>query len=97
MTKLKFAKQEWIKYRDGEWRMTGYFDFYTLSEYGDKSWHVSRNSTGTGRVIDGHDGITTLEQAKEYVYKITCSSLQNSYTESKRFVKSMELYNGAIQ
>ena len=94
MTKLKFAEQEWIKYRDGEWRMTGYFDVYTLSEYSDKSWHVSRNGTGTGRVIDGlFERVDTLEQAKDYVYKITCSYLQDKYEDSKQFIKSMELYN----
>ena len=93
MTKLKFAEQEWIKYRDGEWRMTGYFDVYTLSEYSDESWHVSRNGMGTGRVLDGHNSVTTLGQAKEYVYKITCSYLQDKYDDSKQFIKSMELYN----
>jgi putative IMPACT (imprinted ancient) family translation regulator len=93
MTKLKFAKQEWVNYRNCEWRMTGYFDVYTLSEYSDISWHVSRNGTGTGRVLDGYDGVTTLEQAKEYVYKSTCSYLQDKYDGSKQFIKAMELYN----
>jgi hypothetical protein len=76
----------------GSWRMFGHFDIYTLSEYGDTSWHVARNESCNGKVIDEVDGVASLDDAKTYVYKMTCSNLLTKYEDALSFIKYIETY-----
>ena len=94
MSKLKFPKKQvWNKTNNDEWRMCGVFNIYTLSEYGDDSWHIRYNAANYGSVVDRVNGVTTLEKAKDYTYKMACDYLQNKYEESHRFIRSMGIYN----
>jgi hypothetical protein len=94
MTKLTFGKPKWTNTGDREWQMSGVFYRYTLSEHNDKFWHVAVVGAGTGFVIDKFNKVNTLEQAKEYVYKLTCDYLQSKYEASFKFIEDMEKING---
>ena len=58
-----------------------------LSEYGDKSWHVSLPYECTGRMIDEQDDVHTEEEAKSYVERRLCDMLQARLTRAKENFK----------
>jgi len=55
-----------------------------------RRWHIALQGAIHGRMIDSQNGVHTLEDAKDYMYKRTCERIVTKYERAKHLVSLVE-------